>query len=159
MDPTNENDMQENLRDLSQAIRHAHLNVSNAETQLRRVLRASFAGGDVVYERFQQLIGNHGADQAVAIAEGRGKLPRLLWLGSLRGGFLSPGARGRAEQNVLEIAAATRELRLAEQARDDLVATHERVASQRPAHDPARHRQVIDTSHIETRGRSRTRKP
>lgn len=151
------------LDDLDEAIRMQRLVTHMAGEAVNRLLQTAFRDEKVV-ERFANQVRMRGPARALAIAEGRDALPRSLWFGPIRGGFLNREERIQAEAALAELPEAFAALlRHQDQLRDlertrgnvlrerDQAATRERIA----AHD--RQRQDQPETLEQSRQRSRTR--
>lgn len=134
--------------ELSDNLRKLEISLEVAAQRINRLIHTAFRGGQPVVDRFFMLVATRGPDDALAICEGRGSLPRSLFLGRLQGGrLLGRHQRQNAEEALRQLSPALMSWQELKDARDDVHAARRKMIED---HDESR---LIALG--EERGRSR----
>jgi DNA helicase HerA-like ATPase len=107
--------------ELAENLRKLEVSLEVAAQRIERLLQTAFRGGKPVTGRFFKLVADRGPDDALAIAEGHGSLPRALFLGRLQGGrLLERRQRQNAEEALRQLSPALQSWQELKDARNDV---------------------------------------
>jgi hypothetical protein len=144
--------------DLTEAIRLQTIIAHTGQEAVARLLRTAFRD-DAVVAKFANQIALRGPTKALNMVRGTDDLPRWLWFGRLRGGFLNREERIQAEAALAELPAALHDLqrnqdhlRDLERTRESLVVARDRDELQTWLEDRRRER-----APAQERGKDRSR--
>lgn len=108
------------LHDLYTAESELNAPIAVSEARFERLMETIFRDGPTAGAVFKKLTRERGMDDALAIVEGRGSLPRIMWFGRLRGGIFNPGDRSNAKAAITQLPDAAREMELLHKRRADV---------------------------------------